>query len=103
MFVGRRKLLITTVAIILIPILLAVTPLGLILRCGSSISKDLHVRRGIHLPFHSLSVAQDDDTSILGFVSISGTKELRVPLHFLVLKPGFVLPNLFSDFVPLRC
>jgi len=103
MFVGRRKLLITTVAIVLIPILLGMTPLGLIIKCGSSISKDLQVRRGIHLPFHSISVTQDDDTSILGFISISRTKEPKVLLHFLALKPGFILSNVFSESVPLRC
>jgi hypothetical protein len=103
MFVGRRKLLITTVAIVLIPVLLAMSPLGLIIKCGASISKDLQVRRGIHLPFHSISVTQDDDTSILGFTSISKTKELKVLLHLLVLNPGFILSHVFSDSVPLRC
>jgi hypothetical protein len=103
MFVSRRTLLITAVATVLIPILLAMTPLGLILRCGSSNSKDLHVRTGIPLLFHSISVTQDDDTSILGFISISRTKELKVLLHFPVLKPGFVLSNALSNSVPLRC
>ena len=103
MFAGRHELLITTVAIVLIPILLAVTPLGLIIKCGSPISKDLQGRRGIHLPFHSVSVTQNDDTSILGFASISRTKELKVLLHFLGLNPTLVLPHVFSDSVPLRC
>jgi len=103
MFVSRHKLLITAVAIVLIPILLAMTPLGLILKCGALTSKDLQVRRGIYFPFHSLSVTQDDDTSVLAFISISRTKELKVLLHFPVLKPDFVPSNALSDSVPLRC
>jgi hypothetical protein len=103
MLLGRRKLLITTFAIILVPILLAMTPLGLIVKSGSLSSKDLQVRRGIHIPLHSISVTQDDDTGGPGFVSISRTKEPKVLLHFLNLNPGFVLSNVFSDSVPLRC
>lgn len=102
MFIDRRKIVIITVAIVLIPILLAMTPIGLINKCGSSTSKDHQVQRGAYFPFHSITVCQDD-TSNVSLISVSRMIATEVPLHFQALNSILIVPNFFSKSLPLRC
>jgi hypothetical protein len=102
MFAGRHKLLIITVTIVLIPILLAMTPLGLTNKCRSSISKNLEIRRGARFPFHSIMVYQGE-TTVVCFESMLRIKAAEIPLDFQRLNSFFIPSNVSSESVPLRC
>jgi hypothetical protein len=100
---GRHKLLILILSILLIPILLGMTPLNMAhrLASGGPFTHCKQAQWSNHCPFHSL--VSHDDPTIVNLNSTPLDQDSTPALDIQVLDPDSIHSNITISSVPLRC
>jgi len=100
---GRHKLLILILSILLIPILLGMTPLNMAhrLASGGPFTHCKQAQWSNHCPFHSL--VSHDDPTIVNLNSTPLGQESTPASDIQVLDPDSIHSNITINSVPLRC
>ena len=100
---GRHKLLLLILAVILIPILLGMTPLSMAhrLASGGPFTDCKQAQWSNYCPFHSL--ISHDDPTIVNLNSTSLDQESAPASDIQVLDPDSIHSNITFNSVPLRC
>jgi len=99
----RKKLLILVPAIILIPILLAMTPLNLIhkLSAGCPFSKEKTVEKCHYCPFHS--IVSQNDLAVSGLDATPYVENSPSSFYFQISGLDSLRSSISSKSLPLRC
>jgi hypothetical protein len=100
---SRHKLLFLTVAIILVPILLGMTPLNIAhrLASGGPFTHCKQAQWSNHCPFHS--IASHDDPTIVSLNLTPLDQESESASDINILDPDSIHSNITFNSVPLRC
>lgn len=100
---GRSKLLIVISAIILIPVLLAMTPLNFIQKIGSGcpFAQGKQTLKCNPCPFHSIVI--QDDLPTLSLASSSPVQGTISSFNPRIGEPVSIFSDTFPQAVPLRC
>jgi hypothetical protein len=100
---GRHKLLLLILAVILIPILLGMTPLSMAhrLASGGPFTHCKQAQWSNYCPFHSL--ISHDDPTIINLNLTPLDQESAATFDILVLDPDSTHSNITFNSVPLRC
>jgi hypothetical protein len=100
---SRHKLLFLTVAIILVPILLSMTPLNIAhrLASGGPFTHCKQAQWSNHCPFHS--IASHDDPTIVSLNLTPLDQESESASDINILDPDSIHSNITFNSAPLRC